>query len=170
LAKGTVRTTVKNSPLYAKILANAAAISNKPFVKVGILEGKADQAKEISGDSPNAQPTGLTLVEVATFHEFGTSRTPERSFLRATIDANKSELQTETLNIFKKVSSGSIDAMRGLGILGLSIKSKVQKRIRAGIKPDLDPKTIDRKGSSKPLIDTGQLVNSIQHLVVEKGD
>jgi len=151
LAKGTVRTTVKNSPLYAKILANAAAISNKPFVKVGILEGKADQAKEISGDSPNAQPTGLTLVEVATFHEFGTSRTPERSFLRATIDANKSELQTETLNIFKKVSSGSIDAMRGL-------------------KPDLDPKTIDRKGSSKPLIDTGQLVNSIQHLVVEKGD
>jgi hypothetical protein len=142
---------------------NIYAISKKPYVKIGVLEGKAEEPKETSDE----KASDLSLVEVATFHEFGTVHTPERSFLRATVDQEKSEMNTATVAIFKKVSAAQMHWKKGLSILGELIQSKVVRRIRAGIGPELDPKTIEAKGSSKPLIDTGQLVQSIRYEVVE---
>jgi hypothetical protein len=40
--------------------------------------------------------------------------------------------------------------------------------INAGIEPGLNERTIERKGSSKPLIDTGRLKGSITHEI--RGD
>jgi len=167
LGKGFAKTTIKTSPKFELIKRNAITLASKPYVKIGILEGKAEQPKEDSGETQDESK--LTLVDVATFHEFGTVNIPERSFLRGTIDANKAQLQSQTAALFRKVSSGEIEALKAIGILGLAIKSMVQKRIRTRIEPALDEKTIKRKGSSKALIDTGQLINSIQHKVESKG-
>ena len=41
------------------------------------------------------------------------------------------------------------------------MKEKIQDKIRSGDFKPLKPETIRRKGSSKPLIDKGQMVNSI---------
>ena len=142
---------------------NVLAVSKKPHVKIGVLEGKAEQEKKTDDGSESK----LTLVEVATFHEFGTVHTPERSFLRGTIEAKRAEFQNATVSIFKKVSSAQMHWKKGLSILGELIQSNVVRRIRDGIEPELDQKTIKAKGSSKQLIDTGQMVQSIRYEVKE---
>ena len=50
---------------------------------------------------------------------------------------------------------------QALGQLGEMTKGDVQTEIRSGDFAPLKPATIKRKGSSRPLIDTGQMVQSI---------
>ena len=52
---------------------------------------------------------------------------------------------------------------KGLQILGLDVVSKIQRYIESGIPPELQ----SRKGT--PLIDTGQLINSITFKVSTPG-
>lgn len=161
MAKAT--TTKKNLINMDLLKENVEAIARKPYVKTGVLEGKAEQPKKTDDE----KGSDLSLVEVATFHEFGTVHTPERSFLRGTIAQEKSALNAATVKIFKDVSTAKIHWKKGLSILGELIQSKVVSRIRSGIEPELAPETIKAKGSSKPLIDTGQMVQSIRYEVVE---
>jgi hypothetical protein len=53
--------------------------------------------------------------------------------------------------------------MRALSILGEFHQEQVKEQIRLTRSPRLEQSTIDRKGSSKPLIDTGQMIQSVTH-------
>jgi hypothetical protein len=121
-------------------------------VTVGIHE---DVGGEARGDA--------TLAEIAAFQEFGTVHIPERSFLRATVDQGQEQIRTLQRKLGRAVVSNKqrMDPRRALELLGLRITSMIQARIRGGIDPELAQSTIDRKGSSTPLIDTGQLIQSI---------
>jgi hypothetical protein len=119
----------------------------------------------------------LTNADIGLFHEMGASGVslgrsgaesgaiPERSFLRATVD----EKHASITRLFVRVVRGAIDQKinlkRGLGLVGEKAVVWVKARIRKGIPPPLMPLTIARKGSSKPLIDTGQLLGSITYVV-----
>ncbi len=166
MGKGKAQTTVKFHPNYKQLKENMQAVAKNPYVKIGVLGDKADEPK--TDHDGNETPGALTVAEVATFHEFGTVNIPQRSFLRGTLDAHRSEFNQATVSIFKKITRGEINVEKGLRILGELIQSKVVARIRAGISPALKQSTIDRKGSSKPLIDTGQLVQSIRYSVEDK--
>jgi phage gpG-like protein len=144
-------------------------------VVVGVQGTEATETYDEKGEK-NARP--LTLVEVAAVHEFGTEdgRIPERSFLRGTLD-RKSKPYGKLL---AAAVSGALEAVgedglgdvagafeRGLNLLGLRVVADVQTTIRdsgPGWPPNA-PMTIARKGSSKPLIDTGRLRQSIRHAV-----
>ncbi|MDF7681191.1 hypothetical protein PT300_11600 [Enterobacteriaceae bacterium ESL0689] len=52
--------------------------------------------------------------------------------------------------------------------MGEKLAGEVKRKIQSGIAPPLDPKTIARKGSSRPLIDTGNLLQSITYEVRDK--
>ncbi len=56
---------------------------------------------------------------------------------------------------------GKITMDHALGIIGESVTSMIKARIAAGIAPPDSPSTIKRKGSSTPLVDTGQLKGSV---------
>lgn len=58
-----------------------------------------------------------------------------------------------------------IDLARVLERVGARFENDILDRIRAHIPPPLSPETIRRKGSTTPLIDTGQLVGSITHQI-----
>lgn len=105
---------------------------------------------------------GQTVVAVASFHEFGLG-VPQRSWLRAGIDENRGEINKLTRRLGRAIISNRrrLSANRALDLLGLDIVAKLQARIRAGIPPENAPKTIEAKGSSVPLIDTGQMIQSI---------
>lgn len=108
--------------------------------------------------------TPLTIAEIAEFHEFGTSGgVPERSFMRATIDEKREEIRGIQRTLARRVLSNRerLGPKRALSILGLAIESMIKARIRAGIPPQVKPATLARKRSSIPLIDTGQLIQSI---------
>lgn len=120
----------------------------------------------------NVQDTTLTYAELARIHEFGaTVRTkkgaiikiPERSFLRATIDQYRTAIQKRATALGKGVLLDLFTVEQALELLGEYAVGLIRQRMADGIPPPNAPSTIKRKGSSKPLIDTGGLRASISH-------
>jgi hypothetical protein len=146
----------------AKALLKRLAKSGE--VTVGIHEAEGQAAKE--GDDEG----DMQLIDVAIVHEFGSDdgRIPRRSFIRDWEDEKASEHQEQLRKMGKAVIDGKVDAERGLAQLGTLYQGDIQKRISDGIEPALAQSTIDRKGSSKPLIDTGQLRSSVSHKTTVK--
>lgn len=137
----------------------------KPEIAAGIL-GDA-------GNKPHpSSKTGETVAQIAAKHEFGVG-VPQRSFLRATFEANKAEYQGLLARGLMDELMSSIGQRRvfdpnsapALKRLALKMEGDVKKRIAAGIPPPNAPSTIARKGSSTPLIDTGVLRQSVSALV-----
>lgn len=123
----------------------------------------------------NHQGTHLTVAQLATIHEFGkvihqprmrrTIVIPERSFLRATVDAYREAIARRQVLLTQGYVLGKFELQGAMELLGMYVVGLVKQRIANGIAPPNRPSTIARKGSSKPLIDTGQLRNSITHKV-----
>lgn len=128
------------------------------YVKVGIIDSTSNRA---AGGT-------LTNAQIGAIHEFGSPAhgIPERSFLRATFDANKSKYRGQLRKLCELILDGKTDTQKGLALLGLGAAADVQNRIRAGISPANAESTIEQKGSTKPLVDTGQLLGSISSAVV----
>lgn len=112
-------------------------------------------------------PDGTSLLEVATIHEFGApaANIPKRSFLIDTANKNERKISRNLALSAERVASGKATHHQALALFGVWFEGVVKARIAAGISPANKPLTIKRKGSSKPLIDTGQLRNSITHEV-----
>ena len=123
----------------------------------------------------NHQGTHLTVAQLAQIHEFGkvihqprmnrTIRIPERSFLRATIDQYQEAIARRQVLAMQGYLLGKFGLKPALELLGQYVVGLVKQRMANGIPPPNSPWTIARKGSSKPLIDTGQLRNSITYQV-----
>lgn len=116
----------------------------------------------IQGDEANEdRENGLTNADIALFHEYGTEHIPERSFLRSTFDENEKAYNQDLVNIARGFYVGET-VRGGLLLLGEKFRSDILKRIKKSIPPPLKEATIKRKyGETTPLIDTGQLWNSI---------
>jgi hypothetical protein len=127
----------------------------KPVIEVGILSSTAGTAYD----------KGVTVLDVGTWNEFGTSRMPSRSFLRAWFDENASKIRLWLSNGMKAVIKGRTTPDKLLDQVGLKCVGEIQARISSSIPPPNASSTIARKGSSTTLIDTGQLRSSITHRV-----
>ncbi len=135
---------------------------NKPFVKIGIQSDAGNHPSSKAGDI-------VTVVSIATFNEFGTSKIPERSFIRSTMDEEKAGLIRKTRALFFQMASGRMTTKRALSILGQLITAKIKRKITVLKKPPNAPITIKRKGSSNPLIDTGFMRQKIRDELVLSG-
>jgi hypothetical protein len=113
--------------------------------------------------------SGVSMVEIAAVHEFGSpsANIPQRSFIRAGILESREELKKVLAKLAKGVVQDRIQVDEALQQLGLWGANAVKRKVTGtNIPPPLATATIRRKGSSKPLVDTGQLVNSITWVVV----
>ena len=153
-------------------------------VSSGLVKSQ-DEFKRKFGRQKIAQRRGRkgakqpTVAQIAVWHEFGTSRIPARSFVRAYVDSNINEIRAVAaaqmrIAIRQAIRTGQpiTDATREkiLGRIGAFMKGGMQARIARGIAPPLAEKTLQRKmrnGRNKatPLINTGQLRASIDYLV-----
>ena len=129
-------------------------------VKIGIV-GKSD------GDSVE----GTTIAYIGAIHEFGVDtgrvKIPRRSWLRGYINESAPILR-------KRLRRSIVHAMHlrktrsltgAMQVFGAVAAGEIQRRIARGIPPPNAPITIEIKGSSKPLIDTGRLRQSITYEV-----
>jgi hypothetical protein len=122
------------------------------YTKVGIQAG-------------SRETDGVTdLVTVAASNEFGTTRIPERSFLRSTFEEERGRLAEITAAEADAVLAGTKDIDVSLSLIGLYFTGRVQAKIHSHPPPPNDPKTIERKGSSGTLVDSGQMVQSIRYV------
>lgn len=147
--------------LWKKILGVARSM-NGAHVKVGVL---SDQEH---GDD------AIGNVELAATHEFGSPAAgiPERSFIRRALAWNSGPwLPSFTAKLVARVVAGQLDELKALEILGQRCVAEVRRTITAGlVEPRLEDsaagrRTIARKGSSKTLVETGQMLNSISYEV-----
>lgn len=91
---------------------------------------------------------------------------PARSFIRSTVDANREKYNTEAAKELQKVlDNGGNSLQVALGRMGLLIESNIKNTIVTLKTPPNKEETKRRKGSDNPLIDTGELLNSIRHIV-----
>ena len=138
---------------------------------VGVLASKGGETlHKASLDEGN---THITLIELAYIHEFGSPKAniPERSFIRRTFNEpeGKAELGALYAKLAKAVINGKMTAEKAIELLGMTMAAMVKKRITVyGLWPPNHPDTVARKGSSTPLVDTGQLVGSITYEVRRK--
>jgi len=91
---------------------------------------------------------------------------PERSYLRAWFDENVDALQATIEHLIGQVVEGKISGRVALETIGGYVATHVQAYMVDLKTPPNAPSTIRRKGSSNPLIDTGQLKDSITWKVV----
>ena len=125
-------------------------VGDNRVVNVGVPEGKREE-------------DGTPVAMIAAVHEFGSPSQgiPERPFLRVAVQRNRQKyVRLNRINLVKMLR-GQATVEQALGQLGEMAKGDVQTEIRSGDFAPLKAATIKRKGSSRPLIDTGQMVQSI---------
>lgn len=134
-------------------------------VKVGV------QAKDKAvrrGKGGSIRNTDQPLTVIAAIHEFGLDNMPKRSFLRSAYDENLPMID----KMIQRVAHGAVFGLgtnAALNQLGNVVQGMVQRKIVDGPFVPNSPATIKRKKSSKPLIDTGHLRQSIRYVIERKG-
>lgn len=142
---------VKDESRVEELLEALETLSTH-YIQVGIL-----------GDGEKYSESGITVLGVATVHEFGTSTAPERSFLRAGFDDNKRDFERKAESLVDRVVNLDMPAMTMLDALGEYMVGVVQEYLTDLSEPPLSDATIKAKGSDNPLIDTGRLRQSITY-------
>ena len=130
-------------------------------VQVGVVGSQAS--------TPVEPGSPLNMAGLATIHEYGAPsiNIPERAPIRKTFAAKVSQLKQLKARLAKKVIEGNMTMREAHEAIGMYGAAEVKKTIIAGVDPPNAPSTIERKGSSKPLIHHGRLLNAYTHLVKE---
>lgn len=128
------------------------------IIKVGIIE-KNGGAIHTDRD--------LTVAQVGAIHEFGVpeNNIPKRSFIREPIINEQKKINGFIKMKFSQVAQNSMTATAALNQIGLFVSGINQKSFVKNNWTPNSPVTVQIKGSSKPLIDTGQLRQSISYSV-----
>lgn len=136
----------------ARYLQNIAdKVSTGESVKVGFLENAT-------------YPDGTPVATVAAANEFGRpdhGQVP-RHFIRDVIEVGKIEWGGKLAKILEATQ---YDTARAFALMGEGMKGELQAAIRHFDDPPLKQSTIDRKGFTKPLIETGHMLNSVDYEV-----
>lgn len=139
------------------------ALADGSYTKVGI---QANATYDATGEG-SGRDGDEDMVEIGASHEFGIGN-PKRSFLRSTTDAEAKRVDGMIQSGLEAIKQGRASTKHVLGTVGEYMTGKVQAKIVSLRTPPNSPATIARKGSSNPLIDTGQMRQSITHVETMK--
>lgn len=104
---------------------------------------------------------GFNLASLGAVLEFGNEHIPSRPFLRQTLAEN----QEKYTALFVKLFESGVSIEQIYEQIALIAQGDVQQNIVNGNWTANAPSTIKRKKSSKPLIDTGKLRQSVKGIV-----
>ena len=139
----------------------------KEALNTNVRGAKAGYLANDKGEIPYDEEIPPTLEEVALWNEFGTETIPARPFLsRAQKSAN---LRCQKLVKVRMEENADVEQIAKE--IGVMLQDEIQQQITKGNCAPNAPSTIKRKGSSRPLIDTGNLRQSVHWgLVTRDGD
>lgn len=119
----------------------------------------------IHSDAGQHDDAGMTVAQLGAIHEYGSdaAHIPERSFLRSAMAKNRKKYRDNIAKIVDSALKGKRDARDGMGLLGRQAEGDIKLTIRDLKDPPNAPSTIaQKKGVDNPLIDTGQMLNSVR--------
>lgn len=139
---------------------------------LAVLAAKLESAKSkgayvgipSEADEPVEDGEEFNLASLAAVLEFGNERIPSRPFLRQTLAENKEKYT----DLFSQLFKQGVEISQIYEQIALMAQGDVQLNIDKGNWIANAQSTIKRKGSSKPLIDTGRLRQSITGVVREE--
>lgn len=125
-------------------------------VRIGFQHGKA------------TEEDGTDVCDVAAWNEFGTVNMPSRPFLRKSVDENEGKINSFLQSKMKDLVRG-VSAEQVLKEIGIFQKDLIQEKITEGSFAPNAESTVRQKGSSKPLIDSGRMRQSVNYVIQKKG-
>lgn len=141
---------------------------------------RLDGARTKVGLPANGHTSGrysmAKLAKVAYFNEFGIE-VPERSFIRSATDANRDEVFREAkLAVGRIMFEAAKTPLAQLSVIrhfvsgvGQFLANRIKKKIQDGPFQELSTRTITKKGHDMPLVETGQLFETIQERTLLRG-
>ena len=128
-------------------------------------------------------PDGTPVAYVATIQEFGYGPIPPRPFMRPAQEQNKDKWLNGIARGVKQALDGKVDIVDVLEQVGMVAAGDVRKAIKAVTAPALADSTVAARKRrlskrsaqkanpitiSKPLVDTGLMIQSVTSAVVDR--
>lgn len=132
-------------------------------VRIGYQREQGAGADTDDDDRPRAD-----LVDIAMWNELGTANSPSRPFMRDSVDKHIPAINHMLMAQKDDLLHGAT-ARKILNTAGLFQQDLIQTEIEQGDFVANADATIRKKGSNKPLIDTGTMKNSVHYYIVKKG-
>ena len=109
------------------------------------------------------------MASLALIHERGSAANniPARPFMKQTRQRAEGRFARLLRRLYKQVVDSKVSPFEGLSKLGMAYEGEMKNTFTTGSFTPNKPATIKRKGSSRPLIDTGHLRQSITSKVVK---
>lgn len=149
----SVNVTKQDNGLFNRLKSRAKSMVCR--VELGYFDNK----KHLSSKRP------ITVRQVASFHEFGTSRMPKRAFIRPALQQNRNKYVKIVGKQITPVLLGR-QSVNGVWVLvGKEAVNDIQNYIVAGNFTPLSHRTAKRKGTRVPLIESGQMYDDVDYKV-----
>jgi hypothetical protein len=129
-----------------------------------VPEAKGKRAR----DFPNLHKQGRALCDEngrAIFALLDHVKIPERSFIRTGYDENVGKITDKIKDLLPSVLELDINPEIFLDAIGREFAGLIQRHTRTVMDPPNAPSTINVKGSSNPLHDTGRMIGAINHKI-----
>lgn len=164
------RTLLKTTVDGLADMQETLKILNGKKVRVGVLNGKHAW---LAGIHEYGCRIPVTPKMRAYLHSIGIHLRkdtkviiiPERSFLRAGFDAKKEGVARKSDKVLPDVIKGTMSTDEYLKMVGLTLSTQIKKFARDLKDPPNSAVTVKQKGSSNPLVDTGDMINGITYKV-----
>jgi hypothetical protein len=147
-----MNTVTESDPNWDRELLKQLKRLEKNAVAVGI---HADSGS-------HEESAGATVAEVGFYNEYGTAKIPERSFMRSTLKEKVKQYQAALKKVAKSAINNPSSARVNMGKVGQIVSNDIQNKIVSLRTPPNAKGTIAKKGTTNPLIASGQMVNSIK--------
>lgn len=156
-----MRLTVKQKLDTTELNKLIKTAKEKYKVKVGVIGKQASEKVD-----------GLTVAQYGLYNELGSvlKNIPQRSFIISPITLNLQDNILKNKEKYSKFLLVEKDLKKSYNLLGIDAKSIILNAFATsnnGKWSANSPTTIKKKGSSKPLIDTGRLRKSINYKVID---
>lgn len=110
-------------------------------------------------DKPMSPPmgSGPSILDVAIWNNYGTEDIPRRAFMELAAKMMQPKFKELMKEAVKRINSGEVDLKTVLKAAAQMGEAELRKAIRDGDWPSNSPETIARKGSERPLFDSGDM-------------
>jgi hypothetical protein len=165
MLRPTARTVLKkdNMPEFRRMVRELS----RSFVKAGFPSSAPVGSPSNSGSGHRPYSDISEIARLAIWLEFGVPKKtgdgwiiPPRPFFRTALE-NKEKIEDFMDRVAADFLVGKYTAEEALEAVGLFVVDLIKLSIVQGEWTPNAPRTIEEKGSSKPLIDTAQMLNSV---------
>ena len=138
--------------------------TDRGLAKVLSLADEPRRTIRLGWDEESGEEHGVSMVELATIHELGSSTIPARHPLLRAANAVSPQVERQLEKLAAGVFGKGAKLKEGLEQVARDTEQAAREYLRGGpyLAPPLASETVADKGQARPLLDTGALIDSLK--------